>query len=163
MTNAVHTRIAAIGSVVLLSLAVFVLTVSIAQAAGSSPPLRGGAGPTYAASLTPLRGGAGPTYAASLTPLRGGAGPTYAALGSAGITTGFGRSGAFAKTTPATASAAGILGGIAVSALAIALVAFLALGSRSSRRAELAPVTSLGQTPSASPATQYDDRERKAA
>ena len=148
MTNAVHTRIAAIGSVVLLSLAVFVLTVSIAQAAGSS---------------TPLRGGAGPTYAASLTPLRGGAGPTYAALGSAGITTGFGRSGAFAKTTPATASAAGILGGIAVSALAIALVAFLALGSRSSRRAELAPVTSLGQTPSASPATQYDDRERKAA
>ena len=148
MTNAVHTRIAAIGSVVLLSLAVFVLTVSIAQAAGSS---------------TPLRGGAGPTYAASLTPLRGGAGSSYAALGSAGITTGFGRSGAFAKTTPATASAAGILGGIAVSALAIALVAFLALGSRSSRRAELAPVTSLGQTPSASPATQYDDRERKAA
>ena len=148
MTNAVHTRIAALGSVVLLSLAVFVLTVSIAQAAGSS---------------TPLRGGAGPTYAASLTPLRGGAGSSYAALGSAGITTGFGRSGAFAKTTPATASAAGILGGIAVSALAIALVAFLALGSRSSRRAELAPVTSLGQTPSASPATQYDDRERKAA
>ena len=49
------------------------------------------------------------------------------------------------------ASTAGIIGGIAVTAFVIALVAFLALGSRSSRRGELAPVTSLVQAPSAKP------------
>ena len=65
MTKVVHTRIAAFSGLILLSLAVFVLAISTAQAAGSSAPLRGGADAAYAAAnLTPLRGGADAAYAA---------------------------------------------------------------------------------------------------
>jgi len=163
MTSTVQRRIVATGGVVLLSLAVFVLAVSIAQAAGSSTPLRGGAGAGYAAATTPLRGGAGTGYAAATTPLRGGAGATYAAAGSARGINRIGRGGVFVRTTPVAASTAALIGGIAVSAFVIALVAFAALGRRARRRGELAPVTSLVQSPSASPAAQYEDRERKAA
>ena len=180
MTSTSHTRIAASGGVVLITLAVFVLLVSIAQAAAPTPlrggagatypasniaPLRGGAAATYAASnLAPLRGGAAATYAAAdLTPLRGGAGATYAAAGPLARAVGFGRGGVFVRTTPVAASTPAVIGGFAGTALVVALVAFLGLGGRASRRGELAPVTSLVQPPSASPATQYEDRERKAA
>ena len=149
MTSTVQTRMTAFGGVLLLSLAVFALAVSTAQAA---------------ANLTPLRGGAGASYAAAnLTPLRGGAGATYAAAGTAPRALSFGRGGVFVKTAPVAASTAALIGGIAVTALVVALIAFSALGRRASRRGELAPVTSLVQTPSASPETQYEDRERKAA
>ena len=149
MTSTVQTRMTAFGGVLLLSLAVFALAVSTAQAA---------------ANLTPQRGGAGASYAAAnLTPLRGGAGATYAAAGTAPRALSFGRGGVFVKTAPVAASTAALVGGIAVTALVVALIAFLALGGRASRRGELAPVTSLVQTPSASPETQYEDRERKAA
>lgn len=164
MRSASQTRIAASGGVALITLAVFVLLVSIAQAAAPTP-LRGGAGATYAASnLAPLRGGAGATYAAAnLTPLRGGAGATYAAAGPLARVAGFGRGGAFVRTTPVAASTPAVIGGFAIAALVIALIAFLGLSGRASRRGELAPVTSLVQPPSASPATQYEERERKAA
>ena len=148
MTSTVQTRMTAFGGVLLLSLAVFALAVSTAQAA----------------NLTPQRGGAGASYAAAnLTPLRGGAGATYAAAGTAPRALSFGRGGVFVKTAPVAASTAALIGGIAVTALVVALIAFSALGRRASRRGELAPVTSLVQTPSASPETQYEDRERKAA
>ena len=199
MITTSHRWIAASGGVALLTFAVFVLLVSLAQAAGASAPLRGGAGAGYLAATTPLRGGAGAGYlaaatplrggadaayaAANLTPLRGGAGAAYvaaaplgqllrpdrgvaaayAAAGSAGSVIRFGRGGVLVRTTPVAASTDRIIGGIAVTALVMALIAFLALGSRASRRGELAPVTSLTQSPSASPATQYDDQERKAA
>jgi hypothetical protein len=159
MTSTSQRWIAAAGGVILLSLAVFLLAVSIAQAAEPSTPLRGGA--TYTA-VTPLRGGAGVAYAAA-APLRGGAAATYVAVAPADSAINAGRGGVFVKTTPAAASTAGIIGGIAVTALVVALIAFLALGSRASRRGELAPVTSLVQSPGASPAMQYDDRDRKAA
>lgn len=136
MTSTVQRRIAAPGVVVLLSLAVFVLAVSIAQAAGP---------------LTQLQRA------------HGSAAARYAAAGPVGSATNVGRGGVFVETTPAAESTAGIIGGMAVTALVIALVAFLALGSRASRRGELAPVTSLVQSPSGSPATHYEDRERKAA
>ena len=149
MTSTVQTRMTAFGGVLLLSLAVFALAVSTAQAA---------------ANLTPRRGGADASYAAAnLTPQRGGAGATYAAAGTAPRAPSFGRGGVFVRTTPVAASTAALVGGIAVTALVVALIAFLALGGRASRRGELAPVTSLVQAPSASPATQYEDRERKAA
>jgi hypothetical protein len=138
MTIASQRRIVASGGVVLLALAVFVLLVSIAQAA------------------QPLT---------QLQRAHDGAAVTYAATGTAGGSGYFvGRGGrVFVKNTPLAPSTAGIIGGIAVMALAIGLVAFLALGNRASRRGELAPVTSLVQAPSASPAEQYEDRERKAA
>jgi len=192
MTTTSHRWIAASGGVALLTFAVFVLLVSLAQAAGAAAPLRGGADAAYAASAplrggagagylaaaTPLRGGADVTYAASnLTPLRGGAGAayvaaaplrggaaaTYAAAGLAGRIVNAGRGAYVTAPKPVASSTASIAGGIAVTALVIALIAYLALGRRSSRRGELAPVTSLVQSPSVSPATQYDDRERKAA
>jgi hypothetical protein len=148
MTTTSHRRIAASGSVALLTFAVFVLLVSIAQAAGPS---------------TPLRGGAGPGYLAAATPLRGGAGPGYAAAGPAGNTIYAGRGGVFGRPTPVAASPATIIGGFAVSAFLIALVAFVALGSRARRRGELAPVTSLAEAPTRNPAMGFEDRERKAA
>jgi len=179
MTTTSHRWIAASGGVALLTFAVFVLLVSLAQAAGASAPLRGGAEAGYLAAATPLRGGAGAGYlaaatplrggadvtyaAASLTPLRGGAAVTYAAAGSAGNIVNAGRGGYVTAPKPVASSAASIAGGIALTALVIALIAFLALGSRSSRRGELAPVTSLAQSPSVSSATQYDSGERKAA
>lgn len=102
-------------------------------------------------------GTAGITYAAApLTQLQRAHGSTaarYAAAGPVGSATNVGRGGVFVETTPAAESTAGIIGGMAVMALVIALVAFLALGSRASRRGELAPVTSLVQSPSGSPAT----------
>jgi hypothetical protein len=177
MTTTSNRWIAASGGVALLTFAVFVLLVSLAQVAAASAPLRGGAGTGYVVASTPLRGGAGTGYVAAATPLRGGAGAgyvasaplrggagaTYAAAGSAGRVVKVGRGGVFVRTTPVAASTDRIIGGIAVTALVIALIAFLALGSRASRRGELAPVTSLVQSPSASPAMEYDDRERKAA
>ena len=149
MTSTVQTRMTAFGGVLLLSLAVFALAVSTAQAAVNLTPRRGGADASYAA--------------ANLTPQRGGAGATYAAAGTAPRALSFGRGGVFVKTAPVAASTAALVGGIAVTALVVALIAFLALGGRASRRGELAPVTSLTQSPSASPATHYDDQERKAA
>lgn len=163
MTSTLQRRISAIGGVVLLSLAVFALAVSTVQAANPAPS-RGGADASYAANLTPSRGGADADYVtANPAPRRGGAGATYAAAGTAGRAISFGRGGVFVKTAPLAASTAALIGGIAVTALVVALIAFLALGGRASRRGELAPVTSLVQAPSASPATQYEDRERKAA
>jgi len=174
MTSTVQRRIAATGGVVLLALAVFVLAVSIAQAARPLTRLQrahGSADVAYA--TTPLsqlqraHGNADITYAAApLTQLQrahGAADVTYAAAGPAGSATNVGGDGVFVKTTPVAASTAGIIGGIAVTALVVALVAFLASGRRASRRGELAPVTSLVQSPSGSTATQYEDRERKAA
>ena len=136
MTTTVQRRIAATGGVVLLTLAVFVLLVSIAQAA------------------QPLT---------QLQRAHAGAAVTYAAAGPLGSTTNVGRGGVFVTMTPVAASTAGIIGGIAVTALVIALVAFLALGSRASKRGELAPVTSLVRAPSGNPATHHEDREHKAA
>jgi len=176
MTTTSHRWIAASGGVALLTFAVFVLLVSLAQAAGAAAPLRGGADAAYAASA-PLRGGAGAGYLAAATPLRGGAGAayvaaaplrggaaaTYAAAGLAGRIVNAGRGAYVTAPKPVASSPASIAGGIAATALVIALIAYLALGRRSSRRGELAPVTSLVQSPSVSPATQYDDRERKAA
>lgn len=135
-TSTSQTRIAATSGALLLTLAVFVLLVSIAQAA------------------EPLT---------QLSRAHGAADVTYVAAGPAGSVTNAGRGGVFARTTPATASTATLIGGAAITALVIALIAFLALGSRASRRGELAPVTSLVQAPSASPAAHYDERERKAA
>ena len=117
----------------LLTFAAFVLLVSIAQAAGPSAPLCGGAGAGYAAA------------------------------GPAGITISAGRGEVFVGPTPVAASPATIIGGLAVSALVIALVAFVALGSRAGRRGELAPVTSLAESPTRNPAMDLEDRERKAA
>lgn len=158
-----------------MTLAVFVLLVSIAQAAQPRTQLQrahGSADVTYAAaSLSQLQRADGNTaditYAAApLTQLRrahGAADVTYAAAGPAGSATNVGRGGVFVKTTPVAASTAGIIGGIAVTALVVALVAFLASGRRASRCGELAPVTSLVQSPSGSTATQYEEREHKAA
>ena len=158
MTIASQRRIVAFGGVVLLALAVFVLLVSIAQAAQPLTQLqRAHAGAAVTYSPAPL---------SQLQRAHGGAAVTYSAAGPAGSTISAGRGGGgrvFVKTTTAAPSTAGIIGGIAVMALAIGLVAFLALGNRASRRGELAPVTSLVQAPSASPAEQYEDRERKAA
>ena len=195
MTSTSQRWISSTGGVVLLTLAVFVLLVAIAQAAQPLTQLQrahGNAAITYAAApLTQLQrahAGAAVTYAPAplsqlqrahgsadiayaavpLTQLQrahAGADVTYAAAGPAGgSATFFGRGGrVFARTTPVAASTAALIGGIAVTALLIALVAFLALGSRASRRGELAPVASLVQAPSASPAAQLEDRERKAA
>jgi len=174
MTSTSQRWIAASGGMVLMTLAVFVLLVSIAQAAQPLTQLQrahGSANVTYAAAplsqLQRAHGSANVTYAAAplsqLQRAHAGAAVTYAAAGPAGSTISAGRSGAFVRTTPVAARTAGIIGGIAVTALVIALVAFLALGNRASRRGELAPVTSLVQAPSASPAAQYEDRERKAA
>ncbi|MCX6372249.1 MAG: hypothetical protein NTX16_04055 [Actinobacteria bacterium] len=164
MRNRLQTRFAASGGVALMTLAVFVLLVSIAQAAAPTP-LRGGAGATYAApDLAPLRGGAGGTYAAAnLMPLSGGAGATTAADGPLARAVSFGRGGIFVRTRPVAANTAALIGGLAGTAFLVALIAFLALGGRASRRGELAPVTSLVQPPSTSPETQYEDREHKAA
>jgi hypothetical protein len=87
----------------------------------------------------------------------------YVVAAPANVAINAGRGGVFIRTKPVPASTAGILGGIVVTALVIALVAFLALASRPSRRGELAPVTSLVQAPSGSPAAQHDSREHKAA
>jgi hypothetical protein len=155
MTSTVQRGVAFTGGIVLLSLAVLVLLVSIAQAA---PPLT---------QLQRAHAGAAVTYAAApLTQLQrahDGAAVTYAATGPASRVVGVGRGRAFVTTTPGAASTATVVGGFAVTAFVIALVAFLALGGRSSRRGELAPVTSLVEAPSASPATRYEDQERKAA
>jgi len=174
MTTTSHRWIAASGGVALLTFALFVLLVSIAQAAQPLTQLQrahAGADVTYAAApLTQLQrahAGAAVTYAAApLTQLQrahAGAAVTYAAVGPTGSAISAGRGGVFVRTAPVAASTAGIIGGIAVTAFVVALVAYLALGSRASRRGELAPVTSLVQAPSASPAAQYDERERKAA
>jgi hypothetical protein len=155
MTSTVQRRIAAISGLLLFSLAVLVLLVSTAQAA---QPLT---------QLQRAHGGAKVTYApAPLTQLQrahGGAAVTYAAARPARRSTGVGRGRSFVTVSPVRASTAGIIGGFAVTAFVIAFVAFLALGSRASRRGELAPVTSLVQAPSESPATRYEDRERRAA
>jgi len=148
MTTTSHRRIAASGGVALLTFAVFVLLVSIAQAAGPATPLRGGAGAGYVTAATPLRGGAGAGYAAAVP---------------AGGIINAGRGGVFVRTRPVATSTAALIGGIALTALIIALVAFVALGSRARRRGELAPVTSLAEAPSASLAAQREDRERRAA
>jgi len=222
MTSTSHTRIAASGGVVLLTLAVFVLLVSIAQAARPSlaqlERARGGADVTYAAAplsqLQRAHGGANVTYAApplsQLQRAHGGANVAYAttpagqlpsstgqngqdahpnaaiatlaapltqlqrahgganvAYAAAATTRGSAfnavRGGVFIRTKPVAASTTGVFGGIAVAALVIALVAFLALASRPSRRGELAPITSIVQAPSGSTAGQYDEREHKAA
>jgi hypothetical protein len=155
MTSTVQRRTAAISGFFLISLAVFVLLVSTAQAA---PPLT---------QLQRAHGGAAVTSAAApLTQLQrahDGATVTYVAAGPARRSVGAGRGRAFVTIRPERASTAGIIGGLAVTAFVIALVAFLALGRRASRRGELAPVSSLVQAPSESPATRYEDRERKAA
>ena len=154
MTSTVQRGVAVTGGIVLLSLAALVLLVSIAQAA---PPTQ----------LQRAHAGAAVTYAAApLTQLQrahAGAAVTYAATGPAGRVVGVGRGRAFVTTTPVAAGTATAVGGFAVTAFVIALVAFLALGGRSSRRGELAPITSLVQAPGASPGTQNEDRERKAA
>ena len=161
-----------LAAMLLLALALSALFVSTTFAASTTPAAgiqgRGGvaAAPSPPAAGTAGRGGvaSAPYAPAAGTAGRGGAAVTYAAAGPAGSTISAGRSGAFVRTTPVAAStAARIIGGIAVTALVIALVAFLALGNRASRRGELAPVTSIVQAPSASPAAQYEDRERKAA
>ena len=122
---------------------------------------------TFAAPTTPAAGtqGRGGVAAAPYAPAAGTtAGRGGVAFAPYAPTAGtVGRGGVFVRTTPVATSTAGIIGGIAVTALVIALVSFLALGRRASRRGELAPVTSLVQAPSASPAAQYEDRERKAA
>jgi hypothetical protein len=155
MTSTAQRRVAATGSVALLLLAVFVLLVSVAQAA---PPLT---------QLQRAHDGANVTYSAPpLTQLQrahDGANVAYAAAGPAGRIVGVGRGRAFVTTTPAAASTTAVIGGIAVTAFVIALIAFMALGGRASRRGELAPVTSLVQAPSSRPATRYEDPERKAA
>ena len=161
MTSTPQTRITTAGGFALLTLTVFVLLVSIAQAAQPLTQLQrahDGAAVTYAGGpLTQLQrahDGAAVTYAAApLTQLQrahDGEAVTYAAAGptGSGITAG---SGSF------------LIGGIAVTVFVIALVAFLALGNRARRRGESAPVTSIAQSPSASPAAQHDERERKAA
>ena len=173
MTSTVQRGVAVTGGIVLLSLAALVLLVSIAQAAPPTQLQRAhaGAAVTYAAApLTQLQrahAGAAVTYAAApLTQLQrahAGAAVTYAATGPAGRVVGVGRGRAFVTTTPVAAGTATAVGGFAVTAFVIALVAFLALGGRSSRRGELAPITSLVQAPGASPGTQNEDRERKAA
>jgi len=176
MTSTSHTRIAASGGVVLLTLAVFVLLVSIAQAARPSlaqlERARGGADVTYAAAplsqLQRAHGGANVTYAApplsQLQRAHGGANVAYAAAATTrGSAFNAVRGGVFIRTKPVAASTTGVFGGIAVAALVIALVAFLALASRPSRRGELAPITSIVQAPSGSTAGQYDEREHKAA
>jgi hypothetical protein len=155
MTIASQRRIVASGGVVLLALAVFVLLVSIAQAAQPLTQLQrahDGANVAYAAA--PL---------SQLQRAHDGASVAYAAAGPVGSAGTLRKAGVFVRTNPVAASTASLIGGIAVMALLIALVAFLALSSRASRRGELAPVTSLVQAPSASPAAQYEDRERKAA
>ena len=161
-----------LAATLLLALALSALFVSTTFAVSTTPAAgiqgRGGvaAAPSPPAAGTAGRGGvaSAPYAPAAGTAGRGGAAVTYAAAGPAGSTISAGRSGAFVRTTPVAAStAARIIGGIAVTALVIALVAFLALGNRASRRGELAPVTSIVQAPSASPAAQYEDRERKAA
>jgi len=155
MTIASQRRIVASGGVVLLALAVFVLLVSIAQAAQPLTQLQrahDGANVAYAAA--PL---------SQLQRAHDGASVAYAAARPVGSASTLRKAGVFVRTNPPAASTASLIGGIAVMALLIALVAFLALSSRASRRGELAPVTSLVQAPSASPATQYDDREHKAA
>ena len=91
MTTPSHRWIGASGSVALLTFAGFVPLVSIAQAAGPSAPLRGGAGTGYVAAGTPLRLGAGAGYAA--------AGPP-------GSTIYAGRGGVFGRPTPVAASPA---------------------------------------------------------
>jgi hypothetical protein len=112
-------------------------------------------------------GGADVTYAAAplsqLQRAHGGTNVAYVAAGPASAAINAGRGGVFIRTEPAPASTAGTIGGIAVTALLVALVAFLALAGRPSRRGELAPVTSLVQAPSGSPAAQHDSREHKAA
>ena len=157
MTIASQRRIVASGGVVLLALAVVVLLVSIAQAAQPLTQLQrahDGAAVTYA-----------PAPLSQLQRAHDGAAVTYAATGTAGGSGYFvGRGGrVFVKNTPLAPSTAALIGGITGTAIVVALVAFLALGNRASRRGELAPVTSLVQAPSASPAEQYEDRERKAA
>jgi hypothetical protein len=155
MTSTSQIRLAVSGGALLLTLALFALLVSSAQAA---QPLT---------QLQRAHGGADVTYAAApLTQLQrahGGASVAYVAAGPANAAINVGRGGVFVKTTPVAASTAGIIGGIAVTAFVIALVAFLSLGGRASRRGELAPVTSLVQAPSASPAAQHDSREQRAA
>ncbi|MEI6452112.1 MAG: hypothetical protein WCP98_19490 [Actinomycetes bacterium] len=157
MTSTVQTRMVAFGGVLLLLLAVFVLAVASAQAA-----------PTLT-QLQRAHGSSDVTYAAApLTQLQrahGGANVAYAAAGPASSVAGVGRFGGrgFVRTTPVAASTAALVGGSAVATLVAVLIAFLALGGRASRRGELAPVTSIVQAPSGSPATQYEDRERKAA
>ena len=193
MTSTSQIRSAVSGGAVLLSLAVFVLLVSIAQAAQPLTQLQrahGGADVTYAAAplsqlqrahgganvayaaaplsqLQRAHGGANVAYAAAplsqLQRAHGGANVAYVAAGPANAAINVGRGGVFFKTTPVAASTAGTIGGIAVTAFVIALVAFLALGSRPSRRGEMAPVTSLVEAPSGSPAAQHDSREQKAA
>jgi len=100
----------------------FVLLVSIAQAAGPS------------------------------TPLRGGAGTGYAAAEPAGSIHDAGRGGVFGRPTPVAARPAAVIDGFAVSAFLVALAALAAPGGRARRRGELAPVTNLAEAPGASPA-----------
>jgi hypothetical protein len=155
MTSTVQRRIAAISGFILFSLAAFVLLVSTAQAAQPLTQLQrapGGAKVTYA-----------PAPPTQLQRARDGVTVTNVAAGPAGRSVGAGRGRAFITVRPARASTAGVIGGLAVTAFVIALVAFLALGRRASRRGELAPVTSLVQATSESPATRYEDQERKAA
>jgi hypothetical protein len=174
MTIASQRRIVASGGVVLLALAVFVLLVSIAQAAQPLTQLQrahDGANVAYAAAplsqLQRAHDGANVAYAAAplsqLQRAHDGASVAYAAAGPVGSASTLRKAGVFVSTNPAPASTASFIGGIALAIALVALVAFLALGSRASRRGELAPVTSLVQAPSASPAAQYEDRERKAA
>ena len=174
MTSTSHTRIVASGGEVLLTLAVFVLLVSIAQAAQPLTQLQrahAGADVTYAAAplsqLQRAHGTSAVTYAAApLTQLQrahAGASVAYVAAATGGTAFNAVRGAVFIRPKPVASSTTGTIGGIAVAALVIALVAFLALASRPSRRGELAPVTSIVQSPSAGPAGQHDGRERKAA
>jgi len=155
MTDSLQRRVGIAGGVLLLALAVLLLMVSTA---GAAAPLT---------QLQRAHGGADVTYAAAspsqLERAHGGADVTYALTGPVGGTANVGRGGVFVRTPPAPVSTAAAAGGIAVSALVVALVAFLGLRRRASRRGDLAPVTSIAEAPSASPASRYEDRERKAA
>jgi hypothetical protein len=148
MTSTSHTRIVASGGVVLLTLAVFVLLVSIAQAAQPSltqlQRAHGGADVTYAAAplsqLQRAHGGADVTYAAAplsqLQRAHGGANVAYVAAAPGRGAISAVRGAVFIRTKPVATSTGGAVGGIVVTALVIALVAFLALASRPSRRGD---------------------------
>ena len=155
MTSSMNRRIAAGGVVALLTLAAFVLMVATAQAAA---PLT---------QLQRAHGGAAVTYAAApLTQLQrahGAAAVTYAPAGPAGGTAYFGRGGVFVTPTRTAASGAALAGGFALTAVLIALAAFVGLRWGDGRRAELAQVTSIGEAPSARPASRRDRQERRAA
>jgi hypothetical protein len=100
--------------------------------------------------------------AASALTIAGTTAATASALvrGHAAATMNFGRGGTFPQVTPPGVSAASVIGGLAVSAVAIALVAWLALRSDRRARTQLALAPS---NPSDGESLRSEDQERKAA